>query len=193
VTAAPHSDRSAPVRPRVSRAPVWLLIGGLALAVGLVLIGARLAAAPALVPDLSSPGTPDQPRSVNVIMRDYAFNPTPLYLVAGETVQLELINAGLIVHELVLGDAEVQRAWALADALATPPGLLATPPPASVPPGIGGLRVVLAPGATARLRYEVPAGQALQLMCHLPGHVERGMVGAVDVVYRGVPLDAPGT
>lgn len=193
MTAAPHSSRTTASRPRVSRAPVWLLVGGLALAVGLVLLGARLAAAPAPVPDLSSPGTPDQPRSVNVILRDYAFNPTPLYLVAGETVQLELINAGLVDHELVLGDAEVQRAWALADALATPPGLLATPPPASVPPDIGGLRVVLAPGATARLRYEVPADQALQLMCHLPGHVERGMVGAVEVVHRTMTLDAPDT
>jgi uncharacterized cupredoxin-like copper-binding protein len=171
-----------------------VVVGGLALAVALVLLGARLAAAPATVPDLSSPGTRDQPRSINVILREYAFNPTPLHLVAGETVQFELINGGLIAHEFVLGDAAVQQAWALADALATPAGLFATPPPASVPADVGGLRAVLQPGATARLHFEVPrADTTLQLMCHLPGHVERGMVGAVDVVWLSSPFGAPDT
>ncbi|HEY7599972.1 MAG TPA: hypothetical protein VH741_08595, partial [Candidatus Limnocylindrales bacterium] len=141
-----------------------LLVGGLALAVALVLLGARLAGSPAPVPDLSSPGTSDQPRAVNVILRDYAFNPTPLYLISGETVQLEVINAGLVVHELVLGDDDVQQAWAVADALATPPGLLATPPPASVPPETGGVRVLLAPGQRASLRYQVPIGERLALV-----------------------------
>jgi len=169
---------------KISRAPVWVLTGGMALAIGLVLLGARLAAQPAPVPDLSRPGTAAEPRQVSVIMRDYAFNPTPLYLVGGETVEFYIINGGLVAHEFVLGDSEVQRAWAVASG-ATPAAPFATPPPASVPPAIGGVRVLLASGADARVRYEVPpAGAQLQLMCHLPGHLARGMVGEVILTSR---------
>jgi uncharacterized cupredoxin-like copper-binding protein len=176
----------APPAPRrraaVSRAPVYVVAGGLLLAIALVLLGARLAAAPAPPPDLSSPGTPASPRVVNVILRDYAFNPTPLYLVAGETVRFELINGGLVAHEFVLGDTRVQAAWAAANAQATPPAPFATPPPASVPPGTPGLRVLLSPGQRATVEYVVPDVTAgISLMCHLPGHVEQGMVGAVEV------------
>jgi uncharacterized cupredoxin-like copper-binding protein len=161
-----------------------VLVGGLALAVVLVLLGARLAALPPPVPDLSRPGTTSEPRVVNVIMRDYAFNPTPLHLVGGETVIFNIVNGGLIEHEFVLGDARVQQAWARAHSLATPPAPFATAPPASVPPTIDGLRVLLASGGATSGSYEVPAGAALQLMCHLPGHVEQGMVGRVELTSR---------
>ncbi len=113
---------------RISRWPVVVVIVGLALAGVLVYIGGRLAAAPGPTPDLSRPGTVDQPRAVTVIMRDYVFNPTPLYLVPGETVTFTIINGGLLPHEFVLGDADVQAAWAAANAVETPPGPLATAP-----------------------------------------------------------------
>jgi uncharacterized cupredoxin-like copper-binding protein len=161
---------------------VIVLLVGMALAVVLVMVGARLAAAPAPVPDLSRPGTANEPRPVNVIMRDYAFNPTPLHLVAGETVTFNLFNGGLIEHEFVLGDGTVQAAWARAHVAATPPAAFATAPPASVPPEVSGLRVLLASGGSASVRYEVPVGVELGLMCHLPGHVEQGMVGRIELV-----------
>jgi uncharacterized cupredoxin-like copper-binding protein len=164
---------------RISRWPVVFAIGGLAVAFALVYLGARLAARPAAAPDLSHPGTPDNPRQVSVIMHDYVFSPNPLYLVPGETVELLVINGGVVPHELVLGDATVQQAWASADAAVTPPGPLATAPPASVPAGTGGIQVLLDPGEQQTLTYTVPTGQQLQLVCHLPGHVERGMVGSV--------------
>lgn len=169
-------------RRGVSRAPVVILVGGLALAVTLVLLGAALAAAPAPVPTIAQPGTADSPRPVNVIMRDYHFDPTPLYLVPGETVRLNVVNAGLVEHELVLGDAAVQAAWAAADAAATPALPLATAPPASVPPGVGGLRITLASGAATTVDYTVPSSRDIELVCQLPGHVERGMVGQVAYV-----------
>ena len=97
-------------------------------------------------------------------MRDYQFNPTPLYLVPGETVHLRLFNGGLVEHELVLGDAAVQAAWTAADT--------------------GGVRVVLASGASADVTYEVPRGVQLELVCHLPGHVEQGMIGEVLLANR---------
>jgi uncharacterized cupredoxin-like copper-binding protein len=169
-------------RSGVSRLPVFVLVAGLGLAVALVILGASLAAAPAPPPTIASPGTVDEPRAVNAIMRDYRFDPTPIYFVPGETVRLNVINAGLVEHELVLGDAAVQAAWAVADAAATPPVPLATAPPASVAPHTGGLRLVLASGASAVVDYQVPPAGALQMICHLPGHAERGMVA--DVVLR---------
>jgi uncharacterized cupredoxin-like copper-binding protein len=126
------------------------------------------------------PGTADAPRDVAVIMRDYLFDPTPLRLVRGETVRFVLFNGGLEPHEFVLGDGSVQRAWASAHAAAAPPGPFATAPPASVPPGIDGVRVLLGSGAQTTLVWDVPDGGDLALMCHLPGHVEQGMVGRVE-------------
>jgi uncharacterized cupredoxin-like copper-binding protein len=130
---------------------------------------------------IASAGTPDSPRDVTVIMRDYRFDPTPVVLVPGETVRFTVLNGGLEIHDMVVGDAAVQAAWHAADAAATPPGLLATAPPARVPPGTGGLRVVLDSGAQATVEYVVLTGQSLALLCHIPGHIERGMVGAIEL------------
>jgi uncharacterized cupredoxin-like copper-binding protein len=171
------------VQPRISRAPLLVVIVGGLLAISLVVLGAKLAGQPAPTPDLSSPGTAGHPRAVSVIMRDYLFNPSTLYLVSGETVEFHLFNAGIVSHEFVLGDAVVQAAWRAADA-ATPPAAFATPPPASVPPGIGGLRVLLPSGASGTVTYTVPASVPLELLCQLPGHAERGMVAEVVTVSR---------
>lgn len=174
-----------PVTPRISRAPVYVVVAGLALAITLVFIGARLAGAPPPTPDLSQPGSAASPRPVNVIMRDYLFNPTPLHLVPGEVVEFAIVNGGLVEHEFVLGNEQVQQAWAAAHLRATPPAPFASPPPASVPPAVGGLRVLLASGGATRVRYEVPEdASGLLLMCHLPGHVERGMVGRIELAER---------
>jgi uncharacterized cupredoxin-like copper-binding protein len=151
----------------------------LGLALVLVLLGAALAAAPAPRPSFDGPGTVDSPRPVNVILRDYRFDPTPLYLAPAETVRLTVVNGGLVEHELVLGDAAVQSAWAAANAAATPPAPFATAPPASVAAGVGGLRLLVPSGGTVVVDYTVPVAGGLELICHLPGHAERGMVGQV--------------
>lgn len=147
----------------------------------LVLIGAQRSAEPAPSITIARPGTPDQPRPVTVIMRDYLFDPTPLVLVAGETVRLTVFSAGMTAHELVLGDAAVQAAWSHADAAVTPPAPFATAPPASVPPGTGGLRLLLVSGASATVEYTVPSTGDLLLLCHLPGHIQKGMIGSVEL------------
>lgn len=160
-----------------------LAIGAL-LAIGLVLLGAWLAQAPAPVPVIDQPGTAAQPRDVNVILRDFAFDPNPLYLVAGETVRLHIFNGGMVDHEFALGGQQFQAAWAVADANASPDTPFSTTPPASVPPGIGGLRLLLASGSSTTVEYTVPATGGLQLYCHLPGHAERGMIDRVVVLNR---------
>jgi uncharacterized cupredoxin-like copper-binding protein len=178
--AAPDSSAGTGAR-RISRGPVVVLIVGATLAVSLVLLGAALAGAPPPAPPASEqPGTDAAPRDVNVIMRDYHFDPTPLYLFPGETVRLNVFNGGMVEHELVLGDDSVQAAWSAEDAANTPPAPFATSPPASVEPSVGGLRILLASGASTSVLYHVPSTGTLQMLCHLPGHLEQGM--AADVV-----------
>jgi uncharacterized cupredoxin-like copper-binding protein len=151
------------------------------IATALVFIGAQRPGEPPPEVTISQPGTVERPRDVTVIMRDYRFDPTPIVLVPGEQVRLTIFNAGLDQHDLVLGDAAVQRAWSEAEARATPPNLLATAPPASVPPQTGGIRVLLGSGDSAVVDYHVPKDQALGLLCHIPGHIDKGMVGAVEL------------
>lgn len=166
---------------RASRAPVVVVVAFGVVAIVLVLIGMQRPSAPPPEVDIAQAGTPDQPRDVTVIMRDYRFDPTPVVLVPGETVRFTILNGGLIDHDFVIGDEAVQRAWHAADAAATPPSLFATAPPASVAPGTGGLRVLLGSGQQAVVEYRVPADQQLALLCHIPGHIEKGMVGAVEL------------
>lgn len=147
----------------------------------LVFIGMQRPSEPPPDVVIAQAGTPIQPRDVTVIMRDYRFDPTPVVLVPGETVRFTIFNGGLVDHDFVIGDEAVQRAWHAADAAATPPALLATAPPASVPPGTAGLRVLLGSGQKAVVEYEVPLDQVLALLCHIPGHIEKGMVGAVEL------------
>jgi uncharacterized cupredoxin-like copper-binding protein len=46
---------------------------------------------------------------------------------------------------------------------------------------IGDEAVQRASGQQAVVEYTVPVGQQLALLCHIPGHIEKGMVGAVDL------------
>jgi uncharacterized cupredoxin-like copper-binding protein len=159
---------------------VVVLVFGV-VATALVLLGAQRPGEPPPEVTIATAGTPTRPRDVTVIMRDYRFDPTPVVLIPGETVRFTVLNGGLVRHDMVVGDAAVQEAWHLADAAATPPGLFATAPPASVPAATGGLRVVLDSGEQAVVEYVVPSEGLLALLCHIPGHIERGMVGAVEL------------
>lgn len=117
-------------------------------------------------------------------MKDWIFLPDPVDVVPGETVLLHLVNGGLEIHELVIGDQHVQDAWEAAE-LATinaPPG----PTPAvSVPPDVSGLRVVVASGQRVDVTWHVPAAAAeiggLLLGCHIPSHWAKGMRASLRV------------
>src|SRR5882672_2827995 len=82
---------------------------------------------------IPTPGTVARPREVNIIAREYTYDPSTVDLVPGETVLLHIVNAGLDVHEVVIGDATTQDAWEIAEAAVAgaPPG---PTPRVSVPP-----------------------------------------------------------
>src|SRR4029079_12378609 len=129
-------------------------------------------------------GSSSTPREVNIVLKDWIFLPDPVDVVPGETVLLHVVNGGLEVHELVIGDQAVQDAWEPPElaTIGAPPG----PTPAvSVPPAVTGIRVVVPSGQRVDLTWTVPASAAdvarLLLGCYIPGHWAKGMRAGVVV------------
>jgi uncharacterized cupredoxin-like copper-binding protein len=137
-----------------------------------------------------SPGTAAAPRDVNLIARDWSFQPPAVDVVPGETVLLHIVNGGLEVHEAVIGDRAAQDAWEQAEsAAAASHGPAPGPTPrVSLDPSVGGLRVVVGSGERVDQLWTVPAAEpagGLVVGCHIPGHWARGMVVPVRFVEAG--------
>jgi uncharacterized cupredoxin-like copper-binding protein len=149
-------------------------------------LAACSAEAPAATPPIRA-GSSAVPREVNVILKDWVFVPDPVDLVPGETVVLHVVNGGLEVHELVIGDQAVQDAWEVAEAANPdpPPG----PTPAvSVAPAVAGIRIVVASGQRIDLTWTVPGQERLAgliIGCHIPGHWAKGMRAAIRIATPG--------
>ena len=58
----------------------------------------------------SAPGSTDQlePVSISIEMTEYAFSPQQIEVKVGQEVTLELVNLGLISHELMIGQEVVR-------------------------------------------------------------------------------------
>jgi uncharacterized cupredoxin-like copper-binding protein len=153
--------------------------------VALAAVGCDAGAPPPTPP--ITPGTSAAPREVNVVLKDWVFLPDPLDLAPGETVVLHVVNGGLDVHELVIGDQAVQDAWEVAEAAHADPPPGATPA-VSVAPDLAGIRVVVASGQRVDLIWTVPGtadlGQVI-LGCHIPGHWAKGMRATVRIAEPG--------
>ena len=181
---------SSPPRTRHRLSGHLALLAGLALA---AVIGAACdSAAPGATPPIT-PGTGSVPRTVNIVARDYAFVPTTVDLVPGETVTFQVVNGGLVIHEAIVADLEDQMAWEAAEAAA------ADPPPGPTPfvpdpPGFEGTRIVVESGQRLDVTWTVPpdaasAASGWFVGCHIPGHWAKGMVVPVRLVDpAGVPL-----
>jgi uncharacterized cupredoxin-like copper-binding protein len=159
----------------VIRRPPWLIAAALA---SLIAATAGCAAgSPPATPPIS-PGSSGAPREVNIVLKDWIFLPDPVDVVPGETVLLHVVNGGLEIHELVIGDIRVQDAWEAAElaTLNAPPG---PTPDVSVPPDVAGLRVVVPSGQRVDVTWQVPSSAAvvsgLLLGCHIPSHWAKGM------------------
>ena len=170
--------------------------GHLALPAGLVLAVVVAAACESGTPGATppiTPGTGSEPRTVNIVARDYAFVPTTVDLVPGETVTFQVVNGGLVIHEAIVSDLEDQMAWEEAEAAAAdpPPGPTPFVPP---PPGFEGTRIVVEAGQRLDVTWTVPPDAASApggwfVGCHIPGHWAKGMVVPVRFVDQaGVPL-----
>ncbi len=179
------------MRPSPARFPLLLLLA-VAAALG---VSSCDAAAPPGTPPIT-PGTSASPREINIVAHDYAFVPSVVDLVPGETVLLHVVNGGLETHEAIIGDLGDQLAWEAAEGatVGSPPG---PTPVVAAPPGFRGVRVVVGSGQRVDVTWTVPVDAASAsagwfVGCHIPGHWQKGMVVAVRFVdAAGVPLASP--
>ncbi len=161
----------------------------------LVALAAALAACdagPAVTPAIT-PGTAAKPRDVIIVAKDYTYLPPVVDLVPGESVVFQIVNGGLVVHEVVIGTMPIQDAWEAAEAatVGAPPG---PTPQVSVAPDLAGLRAVIQSGQRVDVAWTVPADAASSggswfVGCHIPGHWAEGMVVPIRFVGAdGQPL-----
>jgi len=120
-------------------------------------------------------GTKDSPRVIEVTMGNFFFEPGAIAVHEGETIRFVVANPTTIMHELVVGDAEEQEhhAMEMAAAAAHDDGhdhMMAEPNELEVEPG-----------ATAELVWTFDHAGEFLLGCHVEGHWEAGMQGAIAV------------
>ena len=167
------------IRPALFRA--------IALLAALAVVAACDPGTPPPTPPIS-PGTAASPREVNIIARDWTFQPSVVDVVAGETVLLHVINGGLDVHEAVIGDDRAQDAWEQAEAAASVGQKPGPTPRVSLDPSVGGLRIVVGSGQRVDMVWTVPSAMpagGLVVGCHIPGHWAKGMVVPIRFVQPG--------
>ena len=152
-------------------------------AVFLAIVAFGCESAPGAPTPPPTPGTPEHPRELNLIASEYAFAPSTLDVVAGETVVIHVVNAGLDIHEAVIGGGPTQDAWERAEAAVAgaPPG---PTPLVSVSPDLSGIRVVVRSGQRVDVTWTVPAAVPSPFVvgCHIPGHWAKGMQVPIRIV-----------
>ncbi|MDR2318551.1 MULTISPECIES: plastocyanin/azurin family copper-binding protein [unclassified Pseudomonas] len=131
-------------------------------------------------------------RTVDVVLKDIAFEPKSLQVKAGETVRFVLVNEGKLPHEFNLGDkamhAEHQKEMVAMQ------GKMFTQ--AMNHEGMdhsqmmdhggghghgGGNTVLVMPGQRAELTWTFRQSAPIEFACNVPGHYQAGMVGALTI------------
>jgi uncharacterized cupredoxin-like copper-binding protein len=132
----------------------------------------------------SALGTVEAPRDIVVSMTDdLRFDPGAIAVAEGETIRFLLDNPTAAPHDFLIGDAEEQAHHA--EEMAMGEGHHdAGVEDAGALPGA----VTLAPGESAEVLATFEEAGELLIGCHVPGHWEAGMRGAIAVMPAGLTL-----
>jgi uncharacterized cupredoxin-like copper-binding protein len=104
------------------------------------------------------------PISASVALDDFSFTPASVTLAAGVEVSVDVSNIGGIQHSWVV----VKQGVAVTtSAEVTPDRVLAA-------------SADLDGGASDSISFTLPEAGTYQVVCHIPGHIEAGMVGTVE-------------
>lgn len=105
-------------------------------------------------------------RTVTLTLEHSRFRPDRLHFSAGDTVRFVVNNTDPIDHELIIGDARVQKVHERG-----------TEPHHGDEPG----EVSVQAGETGETTYTFGRPGRLYFGCHLPGHYDFGMRGTISV------------
>lgn len=132
-------------------------------------------------------------RTIEVLLKDIAFEPKSLKVQAGETVRFVLTNEGKLPHEFNLGDAamhaEHQKEMLgmqgqIFNAAAGHEGMDHGTAGHGGQGGHGhdgGNTVLLQPGQQAELTWTFSKSAPIEFACNVPGHYQAGMVGPLTI------------
>jgi len=129
-------------------------------------------------------------RTVEVVLKDIAFEPQSLKVKAGETVRFVLINKGQLPHEFNLGDkamhAEHQKEMvAMQGKLFTAGMNHEGMDHGQMNHGDhghdAGNTVLVQPGQRAELTWTFRQSVPIEFACNVPGHYQAGMVGPLTI------------
>lgn len=112
-------------------------------------------------------------RTISVDMSDrMRFTPATLTVKQGETVKFIIRNSGKTMHEFVLGTMAELKAHS--EMMKQHPGMEHDEP----------YMAHVAPGKTAAMVWQFTKSGEFHFGCLLPGHLEAGMIGNINVTAR---------
>lgn len=113
----------------------------------------------------------DADRTVEVSMKDNAFDPTSLSVKSGETMTFRFTNDGAVAHDAFIGDAEAQQEHGESMDSGDMEGHNMDDADA----------LLLEPGKSGELTHTFEKSGEILIGCHQPGHYEAGMKSTVTV------------
>lgn len=120
---------------------------------------------------LGRPGDPAKvDRTIEVVMSDsMRFEPGQIDVKAGETIRFFIKNSGKLAHEMVIGSLDDMKAHA--EQMKSMPGMKHAE----------ANMITLNPGQRGGLVWTFDRPGKVDFACLVPGHMEAGMVGKVNV------------
>ncbi|MBH3460723.1 cupredoxin domain-containing protein [Pseudomonas putida] len=126
-------------------------------------------------------------RTVDVVLKDIAFEPKSLQVKAGETVRFVVINEGKLAHEFNLGDKamHVEHQKEMAAMAGMDHDNMAGMDHSQMGHGGNGHdqgnTVLVQPGQRAELTWTFRKSAPIEFACNVPGHYQAGMVGQLTI------------
>lgn len=129
----------------------------------------------------------DVSRTITVVMKDVAYDPSLIAVAPGETVKFVIRNEGQLVHEFNIGTPEMHAQHQKEMQAMTESGMLTAfeikeemaaeegePAPMKHDDPNS---VLLESGESAELIWRFSDARKVEFACNIPGHYESGMVG----------------